>query len=169
MSSLLAVHELSVRSAVPARVLVEAASFTLHAGEILTLLGESGSGKSLLAQAIMGTLPPGLRASGAIRVLDVETPADQPDRRRADWGRKLALLPQEPWSALDPTMKAKDQVAESTNTSATCRLRRPAHARCNSSNTWVWALQPHTIHSCSPAAWRSGLPSLPQRPPARRS
>ncbi len=113
MSSLLAVHELSVRSAVPARVLVEAVSFTLHAGEILTLLGESGSGKSLLAQAIMGTLPPGLRASGAIRVLDVETPADQPDRRRADWGRKLALLPQEPWSALDPTMKAKDQVAES--------------------------------------------------------
>jgi peptide/nickel transport system ATP-binding protein len=91
---------------------VDEVSFSLHAGEVLTLLGESGSGKSLLAQAVMGALPAGLLARGQVRVGSHASRADQVSQRRKLWGRELALLPQEPWSALDPTMRAHAQVAE---------------------------------------------------------
>lgn len=87
-------------------------SFRLAAGQRLTLLGETGSGKSLIAQAIMGTLPPGLAAQGSLEIAGVTYPADAPQSRQALWGHTLALLPQEPWNALDPTMRALPQVAE---------------------------------------------------------
>lgn len=110
---LLQVSDLVVTTtASPSQVLVKAVSFTLHAGHVLTLLGESGSGKSLLAHAVMGTLPNGLVARGRVRVGRHESGADQIGQRRALWGRELALLPQEPWAALDPTMRAQAQVAE---------------------------------------------------------
>lgn len=87
-------------------------SFTLEAGQRLTLLGETGSGKSLIAQAIMGTLPAGLSAQGALEIAGKRFAAAEPATRHALWGRTLALLPQEPWHALDPTMRAHAQVAE---------------------------------------------------------
>lgn len=101
-----------VTAAAPARRLVNEVSFSLRAGEVLTLLGESGSGKSLLAQAVMGALPEGLVARGLVRLGHHASRADQPDTRRPLWGREVALLPQEPWSALDPTMRTHAQVAE---------------------------------------------------------
>lgn len=110
---LLEVRDLAVvTEASPAKPLVDEVSFSLRAGEVLTLLGESGSGKSLLAQAVMGSLPAGLAARGQVRVGGVESRADDCISRRALWGRQLALLPQEPWAALDPTMRAHAQVAE---------------------------------------------------------
>lgn len=111
--ALLAVRDLAVMTkASPALTLVQEVSFALHAGEVLTLLGESGSGKSLLAQAVMGTLPAGLAARGEVRVGRHASRAAEAQQRRPLWGRELALLPQEPWSALDPTMPAQAQVAE---------------------------------------------------------
>lgn len=88
-------------------------SLSLAPSQCLTLLGESGSGKSLIAQAIMGTLPPELRARGRL-IIDGQTfeSADGASRRPL-WGRRLALLPQEPWHALDPTMRAINQIVES--------------------------------------------------------
>ena len=86
-------------------------SFTLRPGEPFTLLGETGSGKSLLAQSVIGTLPAGLRASGTL-IID-GTPHDLASRpAKALWGHTLGILPQEPWLALDPTMRAEQQVAE---------------------------------------------------------
>jgi peptide/nickel transport system ATP-binding protein len=110
---LLEVRDLAVmRAASPTIALVHEVSFALHAGEVLTVLGESGSGKSLLAQAVMGTLPAGLVARGEVQVGRHASRAADAARRRPLWGRELALLPQEPWSALDPTMRAHAQVAE---------------------------------------------------------
>lgn len=83
----------------------------LRAGTALTLLGESGSGKSLLAHAVMGTLPAGLSARGRITVGGVTYDAADSHARRGLWGRTISLLPQEPWFALDPTMRAGDQLA----------------------------------------------------------
>ena len=94
------------------RALVRDIDFTLPAGGVLTLLGESGSGKSLLAQAIMGNLPPPLRCEGRVSIDGENTHAADGASRHAGWGRRLALLPQEPWLALDPTMRVRDQVAE---------------------------------------------------------
>jgi len=94
------------------RALVRDISFTIAAGGVLTLLGESGSGKSLLAQAIMGSLPATLRCEGRVAIGGEATGAAAQSSRHAGWGRRLALLPQEPWLALDPTMRVRDQVAE---------------------------------------------------------
>ena len=89
--------------------LLQPISFTLIAGERLTILGQTGSGKSLLAQAIMGNLPKGLRTEGEILIFDK---ASGPRDRRNLWGRRLSMLPQEPWNALNPLMSAKTQLAE---------------------------------------------------------
>jgi len=87
-------------------------SFSLAAGRALTLIGESGAGKSLLTHAILGTLPRGLRAAGRL-TLDARTfDAMDGPARRASWGRRLALLPQEAALALDPTMRVGRQLAE---------------------------------------------------------
>lgn len=80
----------------------------LQAGQALTVLGESGSGKSLMAQAVMGTLPAGLAASGDIALWGRRL---LPGMRR-DWGRAVAMLPQEPWLSLNPSMPLHAQVAE---------------------------------------------------------
>lgn len=107
----LAVTDLVVRAANGARP-VDGVSFRLRPGLPLTLLGETGSGKTLVAQAVMGTLAPDLSASGSI-MLDGRELLGAPWReRRALWGRRIALLPQEPWLALDPTMRAANQVEE---------------------------------------------------------
>lgn len=78
----------------------------------LTLLGETGSGKSLVLGAATGTLPPGLRATGRVILDGTNILTVPPSARRRLWGRQLAMLPQEPWLSLDPTMRALDQVAE---------------------------------------------------------
>ena len=92
--------------------LVEPTSLELEAGRVLTILGETGSGKSLLAQAIAGLLPTGLSARGTAEVNGKSFDLDTPSSLRPLWGRTLGVLPQEPWLALDPTMRAVDQVAE---------------------------------------------------------
>lgn len=103
---------LRVFDAASGKAIVDGVDLRVAAGSVLTLLGESGSGKSLLAQALMGTLATGLRAEGAITIAgELFDAADQPSRQRL-WGREVALLPQEPWLALDPTMRVRQQVAE---------------------------------------------------------
>ena len=103
---------LRVIDAASGKVIVDGASLRVASGGVLTLLGESGSGKSLLAQAIMGTLAPGLRAEGAITIDGQRYDAADQQSRQQLWGRAVALLPQEPWLALDPTMRVLHQIAE---------------------------------------------------------
>ncbi|WP_201511850.1 ABC transporter ATP-binding protein [Psychrobacter alimentarius] len=90
--------------------LVEPISLTLYEGQNVTILGETGSGKSLLAQAIMGALPEELIAQGDILI---ENQALDNAQLRQYWGRRMAMLPQEPSRSLDPTMTMLDQVWES--------------------------------------------------------
>ncbi|SJN39458.1 ABC transporter ATP-binding protein [Psychrobacter sp. JB385] len=90
--------------------LVEPISLTLYEGQNVTILGETGSGKSLLAQAIMGALPEELVAQGDILI---ENQALDNAQLRQYWGRRMAMLPQEPSRSLNPTMTMLDQVWES--------------------------------------------------------
>ncbi len=95
-------------------------SFTLESGESLGLVGESGSGKSMLALALMGLLPPGAKVRGeawlagangasASRVnLLTLSEREQIGVR----GRDVAMIFQEPMTALNPIMRVGAQIAE---------------------------------------------------------
>ncbi len=86
-------------------------SLALAPGERLGLAGESGSGKSLLAQALAGALPPGVvQTGGTIRAFGV--PLDRPGPARdALRGARLAWLPQDPLGALNPLLTLGEHLA----------------------------------------------------------
>ncbi|OED48146.1 hypothetical protein ACH42_02520 [Endozoicomonas sp. (ex Bugula neritina AB1)] len=84
-------------------------SLTLEKKRPVTILGETGSGKSLLAQAIMGALPENLNCSGEIKLFGRDDYTKEELEQL--WGRKIAMLPQEPWLSLDPIMAGRKQVA----------------------------------------------------------
>lgn len=92
-------------------VLVDDLSFSLSPGQRLGIIGESGSGKSLSALALLGLLPRGVAATGSIRVagremLAVELRARKQEKRWAQLrGTRIGMVFQEPMSALDPLMK----------------------------------------------------------------
>ena len=103
-------HHLTVSHA--GTVLVDVSGLDFEPGVPVTIVGESGSGKSLLAHAIMGTLPTNLKAEGSLAVAGHSYDLADRSNRRSLWGPMLALLPQEPRLALDPTMRTQEQVAE---------------------------------------------------------
>ncbi len=91
-------------------------SFALEPGEVLGLAGESGSGKSVTSLALMRLLPAHARASGEIRyengkgtfdLLQLSDAAVRPLR-----GSELAMIFQEPMTALNPVMRVGDQISE---------------------------------------------------------
>jgi len=92
--------------------IVDPVSFDVYPGRPLTILGETGSGKSLVSQAIMGNLPEGLIATGSVLINGQEVLTLPQKDREAMWGKDISILPQEPWHALDPTMQTLSQVAE---------------------------------------------------------
>jgi peptide/nickel transport system ATP-binding protein len=89
-------------------------SLTVNPGEIVCVVGESGSGKSVTAQAVMGLLPKRqLTATGGRILLEGEDVlAATPDRLRALRGTKMAMIFQEPMTALNPVMRVGDQISE---------------------------------------------------------
>ena len=87
-------------------------SFEVGQGETLVIMGETGAGKSLIVEAILGTLPAGLGMQGRILIGGRRVDTLGTAERAGLWGRELASLPQEPWLALDPLMASWKQVAE---------------------------------------------------------
>ncbi|MFH5923318.1 ABC transporter ATP-binding protein [Roseomonas xinghualingensis] len=92
---------------------IEEVSLTVSPGEILCVVGESGSGKSMTANAAMGLLPPGLPVKGG-RILfeGQDLLAKSPEEMRRLRGSRLAMIFQEPMTALNPLMRVGDQIAE---------------------------------------------------------
>ncbi|KAA0921109.1 ABC transporter ATP-binding protein [Aquicoccus porphyridii] len=81
-------------------------------GERLGVVGESGSGKTLLAMSLMGMVPDGLSVTGSIRIDGAEMcGADESAWRRLR-ARRMAMIFQEPMSALNPLRRVGDTVAE---------------------------------------------------------
>ncbi|MCA1951545.1 MAG: ABC transporter ATP-binding protein [Hyphomicrobiales bacterium] len=92
--------------------IVRGLSFTLAPGEVLGLVGESGSGKSMTALAVLGLLPPGMRASGSIRFEGQDLLRLSERELRAVRGRRIGMVFQEPMTALNPVMTIGAQIAE---------------------------------------------------------
>jgi peptide/nickel transport system ATP-binding protein len=92
---------------------VENISFDLERGQILCVIGESGSGKSVTANAIMGLLPKVIRvASGAIHLDGTNIVGMSPEKLRDLRGRVVSMIFQDPLSALNPLMTVGAQITE---------------------------------------------------------
>jgi peptide/nickel transport system ATP-binding protein len=116
--TLLAIERLNV--AIGAVPILRDVSLTLSPGEILGLIGESGSGKSMTALATMGLLPRGAAAAGSIR-LDGRDLLATPEHELCTLrGAAMGMVFQEPMTALNPVQTIGDQVAE------TVRIHRGA-------------------------------------------
>lgn len=95
------------------RFAVEEVSLTLSAREILCVVGESGSGKSVCASAAMGLLPKAIRPiAGAIRFEGRDLLTLAPAEWRTLRGRRIAMIFQEPMTALNPVIRIGDQIME---------------------------------------------------------
>ncbi|PHS34577.1 MAG: ABC transporter ATP-binding protein [Sulfurovum sp.] len=111
MSIILTVTDLSV--SIDNDKLLNAISFEIRQGEIFALVGESGSGKSLTSLAIMRLLPDVISVSSGDIMLKNRSlftlPESQMQKIR---GKQIAMIFQEPMSALNPVMTIGEQVAE---------------------------------------------------------
>jgi peptide/nickel transport system ATP-binding protein len=117
---LLSVEDLSVRFPTEDGVVnaVRGISYTLAEREVLGIVGESGSGKSVSSLAVMGLLPKSARVTGKImfegrNVLELE-----PKEQRSLRGRRIAMVFQDPMTALNPVYSVGDQLAEAVRSHA---------------------------------------------------
>lgn len=117
--SLLTVRDLRVEFATPDGTVkaVDGVSFTVERGETLALVGESGSGKSVSNLAYMGLLPKGkTKISGSVILQTDSGPVEligmEPDAIRKIRGKDIAMIFQDPMSALHPFYSIGDQLIE---------------------------------------------------------
>ena len=91
-------------------------TFSVGAGEVLGLVGESGSGKSLTSLSILRLLDPAARVEGAIRFEGTDLLRLKSEQMRHYRGRRMAMIFQEPMTALNPVMPVGRQIAEAIET-----------------------------------------------------
>lgn len=84
----------------------------VHDGERVGLIGESGSGKSLTASALLGLLPTTAQVTGSVQLSGIELVGAPEHELRRLRGNAVGLVPQDPRTALNPLVRVGDQVAE---------------------------------------------------------
>ncbi|WP_254703266.1 ABC transporter ATP-binding protein [Pseudarthrobacter sp. C4D7] len=102
---------------------VKDVSLDVKAGEVLAIVGESGSGKTVTAKTILGLLPETAVSSGAVLINGANVISLSPGRLRQIRGRDVAMVFQEPSTALNPVFTVGWQIAEG--------IRAHAHANAN--------------------------------------
>ncbi len=108
---------------------VDGVSFDLTPGRTLGLVGESGCGKSLTASALLGLVPPpGRITGGAVRLDGRDLLALDEPERDAVRGRRIAMIFQEPMTALNPVFTVGDQIAEVLRVHSAMPRRQAAEA-----------------------------------------
>ncbi len=126
MAPLLEVDHLSVYFRDQA--VVRDLSFSVGDGEVLGLVGESGSGKSLTSLSILRLLDGSARVEGAIRFQGTDLLRLKPEQMRQYRGRKIAMIFQEPMTALNPVMPVGRQIAEAIETHQPALTRKQVNS-----------------------------------------
>ena len=109
---------------------VRGVSFSLERGKTLAIVGESGCGKSVTVQSIMGLIPmpPGRITSGTAKLDGKDVLRDQKIDGKDIRGRMVGMIFQDPMTSLNPTMTIGDQIAETLQVHAG-QSHRKAFAR----------------------------------------
>ena len=94
--------------------IVKSVSFTVQRGEVMALIGESGSGKTTIALSALGYCKPGLEfTSGEVRLHGRDVISMPPDEQRALRGQRVAYLAQSAAATFNPALTIGEQVTES--------------------------------------------------------
>src|SRR5690349_14664581 len=91
---------------------VRGISLAIEAGETIGIVGESGSGKTMLALSLLGLLPAAARATGSITLDGTELLGGSESQWRSVRGDRIAMVFQDPMTALNPMYQVGWQVAE---------------------------------------------------------
>ena len=110
--NLLEIEDLRVTFGRRRKVAVDGVSFALGDRDRLGIIGQSGSGKTVIALSIMGLLPENAQVSGSIRLASRELVGRPEKELRKLRGDAVSMVFQEPMTALDPTMRVGRQVGE---------------------------------------------------------
>ena len=136
--------------------LVDGVSFSIGAREILGLVGESGSGKSLTSLAVMGLIPTPGRVSGRLAFKGTDLLALSEPDRRALRGRRIAMIFQDPMSALTPVYRIGWQIAEQIRTHLSLS-RKAADARVLELLSAMGIADPRRVANAYPHQLSGGL------------
>ena len=126
MGSLVVVEKLTVSAG--SATLVDALSFTIRRGEVLALIGESGSGKTTIALALMGHARRGCRISGgSVRIGDVDVLSLDSRQLRALRGRTVSYVAQSAAAVVQPVAHASStRWSSRPSCTARCRAAKPS-------------------------------------------
>ncbi|MGI8710206.1 MAG: ABC transporter ATP-binding protein [Acidimicrobiales bacterium] len=94
---------------------VRGVDIELRRGRTLGIVGESGSGKSVLSRSIMGLMPSNATRDGSVRFAGEEILNAPPKKMRGFWGDQMAMIFQDPMTALNPVLRIEQQITESLN------------------------------------------------------
>jgi peptide/nickel transport system ATP-binding protein len=111
MTPVIDIRNLSARTT--AGPILRDVSLTVNAGEVMALVGESGAGKSTIAKAVLGILPAGIEVtSGSILFENTDLLSLPQVRLRGLLGVRIALIPQDPLTSLNPARRIGDQLTD---------------------------------------------------------
>lgn len=138
--------------------LVDGVSFEVHQDEVFALVGESGSGKSLTVLAIMDLLPPGVRVSSGRILFRGQDLNRLPERElRRLRGKDLAMVFQDPMSALNPLQRVGRQLAETVKLHGPGMGRKDVTAKVHQLLAAVGVPDPERRAAAYPHQWSGGM------------